>query len=162
MLCRRPPKYYNARGGTMSLISCLRRMFSLVLMTSAVFFTASRSDAGYLYLLNDLDAGSRIYGFQVNESTGALTPLAGFPVSAQNGGINSIVSERMTIDVANKRLYVINDSSDSVSAFSIDPATGALTPMPFSPISLGTGAWNAIAVHPAGSPLVIANNALNG
>src|SRR5687768_16472382 len=146
----------------MSQNVCLRQVVSLVFAASLVFFTATRTDAGYLYLLNDIETGSRIFGFQVNESTGALTPLSGFPVNAQNGGINSIVSERMTIDVANKRLYVINDSSDSVSAFSIDPATGALTAMPFSPISLGAGAWNAIAIHPAGSPLVVANNALNG
>lgn len=146
----------------MSLNSRLRRTFSLVLMISSVFFAASRTDAGYLYLLNDIETGSRVFGFQVNELTGALTPLTGFPVNAQNGGINSIVSERMIVDPVNKRLYVVNDSSETVSAFSIDPATGALTAMPFSPISLGTGVWNTIAVHPSGSPLLIANNATNG
>ncbi|MBK9215520.1 MAG: beta-propeller fold lactonase family protein [Chloracidobacterium sp.] len=116
----------------------------------------------YLYALNDDSAGSNIYGFQVDESTGTLTGLAGFPVAAGNGGINSIVSERMTVDNANGRLYVINDSSDTVSAYAINPATGALTAMPFSPIALGTGGWNSITVHPSGSPLVVASNSTNG
>ena len=118
---------------------------------------------GLLYALNDDDSpGSFVYGFSVNEATGALTALAGFPVAAQSGGINSIVSERMVADQANLRLYVINDGSNTVSAYSINPTTGALTPMPFSPISLFTGVWNTIAVHPSGSPLVVANNADNG
>ncbi len=119
-------------------------------------------NAGFLYALNDDSTGSRIYGFQVNEATGALTPLSGFPVNAESGGINSIVSERMVADQANFRLYVVNDGSDTVSAYSIDPSTGALSPMPFSPIALGTGVWNTIAVHQSGSPLVVANNATNG
>lgn len=113
--------------------------------------------AGFLYVLNDTNAGSNVYGFSVNESTGALTLLPGFPVAAGLGGNNSIVSERMTVDGANRRLYVLNDTSETVSAWSIDPATGALTPMPFSPISLGTGTWNTVAVHPGGSPLIVSN-----
>jgi 6-phosphogluconolactonase len=120
------------------------------------------ANAGFLYVLNDTNAGSNVYGFQVNESTGALTPLPGFPVAAALGGNNSIVSERMVVDAVNKRLYVVNDTSDSISAWSINQSTGAITALPFSPIALGTGVWNSIAVHPSGSPLIVANNALNG
>ena len=87
---------------------------------------------GLLYALNDDSSGSFVYGFRVNEATGALTALAGFPVAAQSGGINSIVSERMVADQANLRLYVVNDGSNTVSAYSISSTTGALTPMPFS------------------------------
>jgi 6-phosphogluconolactonase (cycloisomerase 2 family) len=118
--------------------------------------------AGFLYLLNDDSTGNRIYGFRVNESTGELTALAGFPVSAAVGGINNIVSERMTVDPVNGRLYVVNEGSDTISAYSIDRTTGSIAPMPFSPISLGAGVWNTIAVHPSGSPLIVANNSLNG
>ena len=117
---------------------------------------------GLLYALNDDSSGSFVYGFRVNEATGALTALAGFPVAAQSGGINSIVSERMVADQANLRLYVVNDGSNTVSAYSINSTTGALTPMPFSPITLPVSVWNTIAVHPRGSPLVVANNANDG
>lgn len=134
----------------------------LLVLLALLIFSPLTTRAGFLYLLNDVETGNRIYGFQVNETTGALTPLTGFPVNAGVGGINNIVSERMTVDRVNKRLYVVNEGSDTVSAYSIDPSTGAITSMPFSPISLGAGVWNSVAVHPSGSPLIVANNALNG
>lgn len=141
----------------------LKRLFIGFLFCVCFFGIGQpRALAGWLYALNDDSAGSRIYGFQVNETTGALTALSGFPVAAANGGINSIVSERMIADRANHRLYVINDGSDSVSAYSINPATGALTALPFSPIALGAGTWNTIAVHPSGSPLIVSNGATGG
>ena len=68
----------------------------------------------------------------------------------------------MVIDSLNLRLYVINDGSDSVSAYSINPVTGAISPLPFSPISLGAGTWNTIAVHASGSPLIVSNGATGG
>ena len=132
-----------------------------VILSVALLFCALAGPVpawgGWLYVLNDDSAGSNIYGFQVNESTGALTPLSGFPVSPGNGGINSIVSERMVVDAANARLYVVNDSSDTVAAYSINRSTGAITLLPFSPIALGTGNWNSIAVHPGGTPLIVSN-----
>ena len=140
----------------------LFRFFSLMTLFAAHFFSPIDTHAGFLYLLNDDSTGNRIYGFQVNEMTGELTALPGFPVNLAVGGINNIVSERMTVDVVNKRLYAVNEGSDLVSAFSIDPATGAITPLPFSPIALGAGVWNTISVHPSGSPLIVANNSLNG
>ncbi len=139
---------------------CALKAFAVI--AAVFFFSAYRAEAGWLYLLNDSDAGSRIYGFSVDEATGALTPLTGFPIVPGNGGINSIVSERMIADTANNRIYVINDSSDTVSAYTVDPASGALTAMPFSPITLTSGPWNTIAVHPSGSPIVVSDNSLNG
>lgn len=145
----------------MSMCTFFRRLSAraacFAFLAVCVLTGTQNTNAGFLYLLNDNDAGSSIYGFQVNESTGALTPLAGFPVAPGNGGINSIVSERLVVDNANKRLYVINDSSDSVSAYSINPSTGALSALPFSPIALGAGNWNSIAVHSSGSPLIVSN-----
>lgn len=111
--------------------------------------------AGHLYVLRDDPAGSQVYGYHVNEISGALTLLSGFPISTGGNGVNSLVCERLAVDRANKRLYVINDGADNVIAYSINPATGALTALPFSPIALGAGTWNSIAVHPSGSPLVI-------
>ncbi len=135
----------------------LKNLFFTFFVAISILIIQTDIQAGLLYALNDDSAGSRIYGFQVDENTGALTPLSGFPVNAGAGGINSIVSERMIIDSANRRLYVINDSSETVSAYSIDIGTGALTALPFSPIALGAGTWNTIAVHPSGSPLIVGN-----
>ena len=127
-----------------------------------LLFSAISVNAGFLYVLNDDPVGSRIYGFEVNESTGVLVALTGFPVATGGNGGTGLVCERMTIDTVNRRLFVVNDNSDSVSAYSIDAATGALTALPFSPVSIGTGTWNAMAVHPSGSPLIISNGATGG
>jgi 6-phosphogluconolactonase (cycloisomerase 2 family) len=128
-----------------------------------IFFAGSmRTDAGLLYLLNDNAAGNAIFGFQVNESTGELTALPGFPVSTGGVGGVALVCHRMVADTANSRLFVINNASNTVSAFSVNPDTGALTPMPFSPIDIGTGTWNAMDVHPSGSPLIVSNGATGG
>lgn len=131
---------------------CLALYFSLV----------TTAQAGFLYVLNDDPAGSRIYGFNVNETTGALTALTGFPVITGGTGAAGAVSERMAIDHINNRVYVINDGSDTVSAYSINTTTGALTALPFSPLAIGTGTWNSIAVHPSGSPLIIGNGTTGG
>ncbi len=117
---------------------------------------------GFLYVLNDNNTASQIYGYRVNEQTGALTALTGFPISPGIGGNNSIVSERMVADPYNKRLYVINETDDTIAAYRVDPATGGLTAMPFSPIVLGTGTRNTIRVHPSGSPLITSTSTTSG
>lgn len=135
--------------------------YRMVVISVALFFVAGiatgTANAGWLYVFNDDPAGSRIYGFQTNFSTGELTPIDGFPIATGGLGGNALVCERMAIDPLNHRLYVINDGSDTVSAYSINMLTGALTPMPFSPIPLGAATWNSIAVHPSGSPLIVGN-----
>ena len=126
----------------------------LLVCAALICGLTSAARAGLVYVVNDNSTQNQVYGFEVNETTGTLTPLPGFPVNAGTG-VAQTRSEMMTIDAANNRLYVVNDGSDTVSAFSINPSTGALTPLPFSPISLGTGGWNTIAVHPSGSPLIV-------
>ncbi len=115
----------------------------------------SPAHAGLLYVLNDSSDGNQIYGFRVDESTGALTPLSGFPFADGELGDQNTVSERLFYDSANSRLYVVDGGSNTVSAYSVDQSTGALTALPFSPISLPAGIWLCLAVHPGGSPLVV-------
>lgn len=50
---------------------------------------------------------------------------------------------------------MINDGSDSVSAYSVNRTTGALAPLPFSPISLEARSWYCISVAPNGSTLLV-------
>jgi 6-phosphogluconolactonase (cycloisomerase 2 family) len=117
---------------------------------------------GFLYALVDVNGSpNQIYGYQVNELTGALTPLPGFPLNTGGNGSGSTLSEQMAYDAANSRLYVLNDGSDTLSAYSVNRSTGALTPLPFSPISLGAGDWYCLAVHPSGSPLVAGDSTGN-
>lgn len=114
--------------------------------------------AGFLYVLDQVNGlPNQIYCFLVDESTGSLVPVPGFPISTGGNGVTGTQSELLTIDRSTNRLYVINKGSNTVSAFTASPSTGALTPMPFSPFTVVTNA-NTIAVHPTGSPVVIGGN----
>lgn len=110
--------------------------------------------AGYVYALSDISAGNQIFGFAVDEA-GGNTPLAGFPVTSGGLGTGGQQSQRMVLDAANKRLFVINQGSLNVTGFSIDQITGKLTALPFGALSLGAGVWTTVVVHPSGSPLVV-------
>lgn len=115
--------------------------------------------AGFVYVLNDNTAGNNIYGFSVNEKSGELTLLSGFPVSTGFNGGGSTNLEMIAVDNLNKRLYAINRGSSNISAYSIDAATGALTALPFSPIT-GIANERSVKVHPTGSPLIVAGDAV--
>ena len=64
-------------------------------------------------------------------------PSSEWPTTGRTGGSTCSTTEASTI-----------------SAYSVDRATGSLTPLPFSPIALGAGNWFCLAVHPSGSTLV--------
>lgn len=115
--------------------------------------------AGFVYVLNDVTTGNNIYGFSVNEQTGELTPLAGFPVSTGFNGGGSTNLEMIAVDNLNKRLYAVNRGSNNISAYSINETTGALSPLSFSPIA-GIANERSIKVHPTGSPLIVAGDAV--
>ncbi|CAA9407868.1 MAG: hypothetical protein AVDCRST_MAG74-2048 [uncultured Pyrinomonadaceae bacterium] len=121
---------------------------------SVLLFCLEAKAASFLYAINDNAAGNQIYGFSVNETSGALTALAGFPVATGFNGGGSTNLEMITIDRLNKRLYAINRGSNNISAYSINDATGGLAVLPFSPIA-GIANERVIKVHPSGSPLIV-------
>lgn len=50
-------------------------------------------------------------------------------------------------------LYVTNGTSNNVSAFTIDPSTGALGPVPGSPFPPGPFLGRLPSIHQASSPI---------
>ncbi len=54
--------------------------------------------------------------------------------------------------------YVANSGSNDVSAYIIDPTSGALTPVPESPFPAGAGPY-AVTVDPTGRFAYVANSA---
>jgi 6-phosphogluconolactonase (cycloisomerase 2 family) len=110
----------------------------------------------FLYALQDVGAAAnQLHGFSVNTATGALTLLAGFPMATGGNGDGAAASERVAYAAATGRLYVLNGGGPTVSAFSVNGTTGALTALPFSPAALPAGLPSCLAVHPSGSPLVV-------
>jgi hypothetical protein len=111
-------------------------------------------------LLQNDGAMNQIYGFRFDLSTGALTSLPGFPVASGGTGSDSTASEQLAY--FDGRLFVIDDGDDTMTIFSVNRSTGALTVMPFSPVELGLGGCRCVAVHPSGSPVVVGNAGDNG
>lgn len=118
--------------------------------------------SGFVYALQEVGGGpNQIYGYRVDGSSGALTPLAGFPVLAGGNGQAAATAGLLFYDQARQRLYVVNDGNDTLTAFGVNAATGALSALPFSPIPLGSGLWLCVTVHPSGSPVVAADGSGN-
>jgi 6-phosphogluconolactonase len=141
-----------------------------VCVSVLVVFSGSAVQAGFLYALNDnFGAANQIYGFSVNETTGALILLPGFPLATGGNGSQNLYNHRMYYDSLNSRLYVINGGSNTITAYSVNTATGALGALPFSPIVLPAGpaqpperwSWGCVVAHPSGSPLVITRDELD-
>ena len=118
--------------------------------------------ADLAYVLNDSASGNQIYAYATYNSSSSLIPLTGFPVSTGGNGDGTTGTQRLAIDRTNARLYALNKNSNTVSAYSINSATGVLSALPYSPFSLGAGTWNALAIHPSGSPLLICDGGSPG
>ena len=88
---------------------------------------ATDQTGAYLYVTS----GASILGYAIDGTTGALTALPGFPVTA---GANAY---SISIDPTNQFLYVTNDGSADVSGFRFDAGTGGLSPMTGSPFPAG-------------------------
>lgn len=114
---------------------------------------------GFLYVVSGGDYGIYMYGFSVDETSGEATSLPGFPLGVGTYGA-ATDGAGLAIDQVNRRLYVLDHGLNAITVWSIDPTTGMLTSLPFSPVLLGGGTlvdpypWNVVAVHPSGSPLI--------
>jgi 6-phosphogluconolactonase (cycloisomerase 2 family) len=75
----------------------------------------------------------RLFAFMIDATTGALTAISGTPMSSPvlSPGNNGAL---VAVDPAGKFAYVIDGNSNSIWAFTIDPASGALTAVPGSPL----------------------------
>jgi 6-phosphogluconolactonase (cycloisomerase 2 family) len=146
------------RGGLDVLIggfasTAFARVPVSVALVLALAGAASAQTTGFVYALQEVNGGAnQIHGFSLDVVTGALTALPGFPIASGGTGAATGTHEQMAY--GNGRLYVINDGSNTISAFTVNRTTGALTATLFSPISLPAGQWACVDIHPSGSPIV--------
>jgi 6-phosphogluconolactonase (cycloisomerase 2 family) len=102
-------------------------------------------------------SGGTISAYTINASTGQLTLVTGSPWATEGGA-----AAQVTVDPSGKFVYVLNqgnyfESADgSVSAFTIDGGTGALTPVMGSPFTTGVGAAS-MAIDPTGRFAYVGN-----
>jgi DNA-binding beta-propeller fold protein YncE len=62
-------------------------------------------------------------------------------------GIRS-ASHEVAVDPTDKYAYVANQADNSVSAYTVNPTSGALTPIAGSPFPAGAGASNIAITEP--------------
>jgi len=103
----------------------------------------------YLYTGILLSPSSQIVGFSANTATGVLSPVPGSPLVLP--AADNLVVGAVTVDSMGKFLYVPNlYSLQAVQAccayaFTIDAASGQLTPVPGSPFDVGGAAMPIVA-----------------
>ena len=99
-----------------------------------------------------------ISGFNIDPSTGALTPILGSPFTATNGKGPSAV----TVDPSGKFVYATTPgSSFSIWCFTITSTNGQLVAVTNSPFSLTAGGLFAL-IDPSGNRLYIGSQDANG
>ena len=116
----------------------------------------------FVYVVDDGVASTTypqgtLYGFTVNPTTGALTPIAA--VTAYTTNLN--VPQSIVIDHTGSFLYVTNygngTTAGTVSAYSIDQTTGNLTPLSTPTYATGIGPEYA-TIDPTGTYLYVPNS----
>ena len=94
--------------------------------------------ANFLFVNNQAATGNSIAGYSVAVD-GTLTALAGSPVATGGLGANAACSSvnRLALSAGNNLLFVSNGGDQTISAFVIDPTSGALTAAAGSPFASG-------------------------
>lgn len=104
-----------------------------------------------LYASDPGDSSGGVLGFAI-ASDGSLSPIAGSPfATSANAGPSYLLN---TANNAGQFLFVSLSNAGQIAGFSIDTATGALTPVPGSPFAAGKGPGILIA-GPANTLFVI-------
>lgn len=114
--------------------------------------TLKFSYASFLYLGVQESPVGKVYGYAQNPETGALLPITGSPFSIGAGASNTYGA---AMSPNNKFLYAANVSSNSISIYSINSETGALTAVG-SPVATVAGA-NGLYFHPSGNFLYVSS-----
>jgi 6-phosphogluconolactonase len=112
----------------------------------------------FLYTDDAINGG--IDAFSIS-SSGALSAISGSPFPMPSGW-SVLWVDSIAIDPTGKFLYVPDESSNEVVGFTINPTTGAPTPMASSPFPTGASPQQAV-VSPSGKFLYVSDtNDLNG
>jgi 6-phosphogluconolactonase (cycloisomerase 2 family) len=126
---------FSIQSGTGALTAVPGSPFAAAAPSSVGFSqpaTLMAVDQTNKFLYVSTSAG--IAAFNINQTTGSLTPVTGSPFGSSVPGPWTIV-----ITPSNSFLYVLEAKSNAnIHGFSVDQTSGALTPLSGSPFSAGT------------------------
>jgi 6-phosphogluconolactonase (cycloisomerase 2 family) len=106
----------------------------------------------FAYVTNEMS--SDVSGYTIDPTTGALTAISGSPFLSGGSGSRPF---SIAVGPTGKFAYVANNSPGNVSAYTINPTTGALTPISGSPFPAGGAGSFSVAVDPTGKFAYVAN-----
>jgi hypothetical protein len=131
-----------------------RVSFVLTAFVAALFVavpTARAQSAAPQFLYSGGGPSHMIWAYQLNTTTGALTPVTGSPFNVR---LNALA---IAVNPAGTFLFAANDGNN-VSVYAINTATGAIAEIPNSPFATGLGLTPAfMATDPNGKFLYVAN-----
>ena len=150
-----------ATGGQLAVFppnSNLETLTYTLTVTNAVGLTATQTvvldinnvfTSKFVYVAN---AGGGVSGFTLNDNTGVTVEIPGSPWD------DTVDALHVTSDPSGKFLFVVNgdgaSSGNSISAYTIDAVTGALTSAGAGVYLTGSNPW-ASAVDPSGKYLYV-------
>jgi 6-phosphogluconolactonase len=111
------------------------------------------TSTNFIYVSDAGGTDDAVYGYSVNTSTGALSPISGSPFT---NGLTA-PPQGLASDPAGKFLYVTQANNNQIAAFTLG-SDGALTPVSGSPYDTGDTYPIAAVVNSAGSFLYVSNN----
>jgi len=98
-----------------------------------------------------------VSAFAINATSGTLTGVAGSPFAT---GTTPQGVGNVAFDPTGRFVYVSNQNSNTISAYSINATSGALTPIVGSPFATGSQP-TAVAIGPAGKFVYVSNGNSN-
>jgi hypothetical protein len=124
-------------------------------VTPAQMALALLNSGAALYASDPGDSVGGILAFSVN-SDGSLSPISGSPFPTVAGASPSFLLQ-VTDFNENRFLFASLSNASRVASFSIDSSTGALTPVPGSPFTVGNGPGTlaSVFVNQSGELLVM-------
>jgi 6-phosphogluconolactonase (cycloisomerase 2 family) len=109
----------------------------------------------YVTNANVVTPPSSIAAFQINPTSGELTPVPGSPFTLIHGS-----SSAPSIDPSGKFLYTSPSVSQTLQGFAINPDTGALTAVPGAQVQTGSSR-SRVSIDPSGRYLYCVNSDLD-
>lgn len=132
----------NITSGSVSALTIDGSSGALTPVAGSPFATGGGGSRGvavepagkFVYVSNE--RSSTVSAFTINSTSGALMPVAGSPFASTLP--SPFGADQVAVDPSGKFAYVTNSSSNNVSAYTINPSTGALTLVPGSPFVAGS------------------------
>jgi len=121
---------------------------SLALPAGGLVDVAVEPSGRFAYVSTGNNPGT-LLAYSIDQTTGALTSIGSVPSGNTPFG--------MAIDPTGRFVYVANRNSHNVSAYAINPRTGALTAVPGQPFSVGANTPNSVTVDRTGRFAYTAN-----